>query len=384
MEQTRLAELLQNFQSQCAAENNLCELSVAAGQPDMPIVVLVHGIGGNAKHWSDPLNLNVNDTWLFDLNSNPPKNTKGIATSLPYHPDAAKSWTQFLSENRFSYVNFSQCHPSDLLQYAVTELSAILSYLEKLVFQAIEQEVATNGGSIPPMIILCHSRGGLVTRATLKQLGNSGVPHLRKVISLCTPHQGSYMPKLSNDYNNTLHQNINFDILGNIKFPPPIQGFLDNVLEKNLNDVANKVREAISHSFGAPAMSAGFDELIPGSDMLNNLVQDEQPLPGVQYFGFTGTNPTFVKLFLCELGKVINILEVSSLHLLEVIGKVADSHQSYGDFKEMSEGDSAVAINSANWPPQFNAPQQSFHINHMQALIDSGLQNTVLGILKSN
>ena len=43
----------------------------------------------------------------------------------------------------------------------------------------MDQAAAAGGGDPPPLVLLCHSRGGLVARAALKALGAAGVPHLR-------------------------------------------------------------------------------------------------------------------------------------------------------------------------------------------------------------
>jgi len=71
MDQNTFTGLLGDFQQHCSAENNLPDVTAFAGHLDAPVVVLVHGIGGNAQHWSDPVSLNPNDTWLFDLNATP-------------------------------------------------------------------------------------------------------------------------------------------------------------------------------------------------------------------------------------------------------------------------------------------------------------------------
>lgn len=382
MDQTTFQGLLQTFQAQRSAENSIFDLSATAGNFGSPIVVLVHGIGGNFRHWFDPISMNPNDTWLFDINAHPAKNTSGIGTSPPYQAGANKSWAQYLSDNSITYINFSQAKPGDLLQYAVTELVAVLSSLEKLVFTPYEQDVAANGGTVPPLILLCHSRGGLVTRGALKQLGSAGVPHLRKVITLSTPHQGSYMPRLASDYNNFLHNQINLNILGN-NLPGPIQHFVDNAIEKHLNDLANMVREAMLHSFGSLSQSVGFDELVPGSPMLNDLAMNEQPLPGVQYYGFGGSQPTFVNMYICTMGQAIPLLATASPLLITILSKAANLDDHYGGLKELDQGDSAVALARSHWPDPFGATHQDIKVNHMQALIARPLQDAVLRIIQS-
>jgi|GEM_PF-2237732 len=382
MDHARFEELMRNFQTQCSAENSIFDLTAFAGQPGAPIVVLVHGIGGNFRHWSDPIGMNPNDTWLFDINAHPPKGTNGVGTSPAYSSNAASSWTKILTDNNISYVTFSQAKPGDLIESAVKELVAILSSLEAQVFTPYEQDVAANGGTVPALIIVAHSRGGLVTRHALKQLGSAGLPHLRKVITLCTPHRGSFMPRLSNDYNNFLHNQIDFNILGN-NLPGPIQGFVDKVLEKNLNQVANTVREAMLHSFGTMATSPGFSELEPGSPMFQGLEAGEQALPGVQYYGFGGFNPTFVNVYLCFLGQAVQLIATASPMLVGMLAKVAGVKSNYGGLAELELGDSAVALTSSVWPDQFNGPNKNFRINHMQALIDRPMQDAALQLIKA-
>ncbi len=382
MDQARFEELMRNFQTQCTAESAIFDLEAFAGQVGGPIIVMVHGIGGNFRHFGDPIGMNPNDTWLFDINARPPKETKGVGTSPAYKAGAALSYTQMLHNNNLSYVNFSQAKPGDLIEFAVNELVAILKGLETQVFQPYEADVAANGGTVPALIILAHSRGGLVTRNALKQLGVGGVPHLRKVITLCTPHHGSWMPKLANDYNDFLHNDMNFNILGN-NLPGPIQRFVDSTLEKHLNDVANTIRVSMLHSFGTMATSPGFNELNPDSAMLQGLAPDEQPIPGVQYYSFGGSNPVFMDVFLCVMGQALHLIGSISPLLVSLISKGTSFDDKYGGMKELHNGDSAVSLESSHWPAPFGAQHQDYKVNHMQALIDRPLQDAVLRAIQS-
>ena len=380
MEQTTFEQSLQTFQAQCSPANPIADLSVTPGNTTAPIVVLVHGIGGNAHHWADPTSLNPNDTWLFDINTSPSHDPNGIRTSPPYATGSVRSWTQTLGTKGVTYINFTQViQDDDLIQYPVAQLVAIFDTLEKTVFALYDADVAANGGTVPPLIILCHSRGGLVTRHALKQLGKAGLPHLRKVITLSTPHYGSYMPKLSADYNNGLSTKFDFSWLG-AQLPGPLHSVFENTIDKYLNSLSSLIQNALSHSFGSMATSAGFAELIPGSPMLQALEAGEQPLEGVEYHGFAGTQPAFVNVFLCELGQSVHILSVSSQTLIDMLAK-AGILNSYGGLAELSKGDSAVAVSSSYWPPAFNASHQEFGFNHMQALIDQSLQNAVIALI---
>jgi pimeloyl-ACP methyl ester carboxylesterase len=381
MDQARFETLLRTFQSRCAAEHKIRDLVAVPGQVGAPIVVLVHGIGGNARHWSDPAALNPNETWLFDLKSEPPPARTGILTSPPYAPGSVTNWCRFLQSNHISYINYSIGRPDDLLQHAMQELIALLRMLEQTVFEPYTQELKA-GGQLPRLIILCHSRGGLVTRAALKQLGSAGLPHLSKVISLTTPHQGSYMPRLANDYNKGLQTALDFSGVAQ-RLPVFVRPFFEQAIDRYVDTLANGVREAMLHSFGTLAQGPGFEELIPDGATLTSLAQGERPLPNVRYFGIGGSNPVFVNFYLSGLGQAFYLMAAVGSFLLERLALLPGISTNYGGLAEMIRGDSAVSVTSSMWPSVFGAQHQEFKINHMQALIDPDLQRAVHQIIRS-
>ena len=374
--------LLQDVQQFGRGEHALPDLTVSAGRPDAPLVILIQGIGGNAQHWSDPLSLNPTDTWLFDLNRPPAPGTVGLGSSPTYQPGSVTAWCQLLANNQISYVTWSQSQPADLLQYAVQEAVAVLSGIEQRLFAPYEQDVSANGGQAPPLILLCHSRGGLVARAALKQLGSEGVPHLRKVITVCTPHHGSYMPRLAGDYNTTLSNALDFSTLGQ-SLPSPIRHFLAGTIDPMVTDLANRVRLAMLHSFGTLAQGPGFDELDPDSAMIQGVAQEEQPLPGVQYYSIGGALPTFINFYFCQMGRSFHVLSTASTFLVEQLARIPGVATHYGGLAEIDQGDSAVAPSSSQWPAAFGATHQTARVNHMQALVDPTLQQSVLAIVQA-
>lgn len=382
MEQAAFGQIMSSFEMQVLNTHPLQEFTVTTGQPDMPIVLLVHGIGGNARHWSDPAGVSLNETWLFNTDEKPPHQSgQHLLYSPPYQSNQIRSWTQLLSQNNITVINFSQANSQDTLQLAVDELKVLLDGLAKIVYAAFASAGEANP---PPLIILGHSRGGLVTRAALKQLQSVGeVPaQLKKVITLCTPHQGSYMPKLSNDYNFLISNKLDFSQLGR-SLPGPLAQLMHNTVDKLLGEVEAKVSEALKHSFGTMPSGVGFDELTPGSQMLENLGQDEQPVAGVQYYGFGGSKPVITSLFMSIAGQVVPLLGIAGGVLVGELGKIPEIHSNYEGLAELSQGDSSVALSRAVWPPQFKAPQQNFSINHMQALVHQPLQEAVLAVIHS-
>ncbi len=379
MDQTTFAGLFQAYQDSCRGTQQLPDLTVSAGRYDAPIVLLIHGIGGNVQHWTDPVGLNPNDTWLFDLSATPTQR-RGLAMSPPYQRDQITPWGDFLRGQEISWVTWSQAQANDRIEYAVAEAVRVLSALEQGVFAPYRDDVAINGGTVPPLIILCHSRGGLVARGALKQVGGVGVPHLVRVITLCTPHQGSYMPQLAAAYNGLLKNELDFSTLGD-NLPGPLRAMFERRLESGVASLANQVRNALSHSFGTLAQSPGFDELAPDSAMLRALMDGEQPLPGVEYVAFGGSQPTFVHFYLCEAGRAFHLLATASAFLVEQLSRIPGVGSAFGGLAELSLGDSAVSLTSSHWPEAFGANHQVASVNHMQALVDSSLQQAVRRLL---
>ena len=382
MDQATFEGFLQDFQQHCRAESGLPDLGAVAGRADAPLVVLLHGIGGNAQHWADPIGLNPAETWLFDLSATPPPGVHGIGSSPPYQPGSVTPWCQLLRDSGISYVNWSQARPADPLEYAVPEAVAVLSALEQRVFVPYEQAVATSGGAVPPLGLLCHSRGGLVARAALRQLGAAGVPHLRQVTTLCTPHHGSYVPALADDYNRALSTALDFSALGG-RLPGPLRRLVQGRLDPLLANLANGVREALLHSFGTLAQGPGFDELAPDSAVMRALSEGEEPLPGVRYASFGGSNPTFIHFYLCVAGRAFHLLATASAFLVAQLARLPGVSARYGGLAELDRGDSAVGLASSEWPTAFGATHQVVPVNHMQALIDPALQHAVLDVVRA-
>jgi hypothetical protein len=377
MEQAIFSQLLDTFQTQVGV--NLQALSVMAGQPTAPLVVLVHGIGGNDLHWSDPIHVDINETWLFDINAKPAYKHESFLTSPPYQGNAVSSWIQVLSANGLSWVNFKQAQSQGALQVAVDELKTILSGLEQVVYAAF----TAVGESGPPLVLLCHSRGGLVTRLALKQLGSAGVSHLSKVITLHTPHHGSYMPKLSNDYNNLVNSKIKFNNVLSSDLPGPIRTLVNDLIGQRIVDLETLLATFLKGTFGTQPSGVGFDEMIPGSQTLQDLTQDEQPWPGVQYYSFGGGQPKFVAVYVGIVDQVLHLLDVVGGFLFDELLEQPEIQKLYGGLAELEKGDSAVSLVSSHWPDTFQDTHQDFPINHMQALIHQPLQSAVLQIIKS-
>src|SRR5690348_11660264 len=133
MDKPAFDALFTNFQKATA---NISELNAVSGLVEKPIVVLVHGIDGNADNWSKPLAQPADQSWLFDLITTPAitNNPYEVISSPPLSQTAKnitdKSWTRALTGKGINYINFTQTEPSGELEVAAKDLKTILTNLQ--------------------------------------------------------------------------------------------------------------------------------------------------------------------------------------------------------------------------------------------------------------
>ncbi len=107
MDRDTFTGLGEDFRRQCGTKAALPDLAVE----------LVHGIGGNARHRTDPLSQNPADTWSFALQTRP-QGGQGIGSSPPYQAGSVAPWTELLGDAEMAWISWSQGRSDDLLQYA--------------------------------------------------------------------------------------------------------------------------------------------------------------------------------------------------------------------------------------------------------------------------
>ncbi len=348
-------------------------VEVTDGNRDRPLVLLLHGAKGTILDMVDPA-------------AGPDNNYDHLA---PLRPEVAigqsvypgigiwsccelddkkdvRSWRDVLRENDFATAAYSQVDPDGLLAAPIEQLVGVVQTLK------LPQDGLTipDGKDLPGaykpygrIVLLAHSRGGLLSRAFLKSFPAEATS-ITTLITLHSPHTGSSLGNLA------------VDVTGAIE---DLRSVLGNVVIDALGwlrDMAN-----------APV----YTELGVGSPFLTDLATDELPLKGIEYFTFGGVSVrlTRIKQWVYTLESALpkwrwppyDHARVET----EVPGASPVANSLPDVIEELTEGRGDLLTADSRTRLRFAddtvATHQTNPINHAEALWDPILQQQVLRIL---
>jgi pimeloyl-ACP methyl ester carboxylesterase len=333
-------------------------IEVTDGDPEKPVVVLLHGTGGSRSDMISPgaspdnnydytraLAGTVTVGWrdypgvgvwsCCELDDNPKK--------------TVRSWREALSQYKFRTAVYKQVDPSGFLDAPARELAVVMQALVDY-YKDKKQD--------PRFVLLAHSRGGLLCRKYLKD--NPRRPaRISHLITLHAPHTGSELASIA--------------------------AFLRAQIE-NLEAVIGSLALAVLGWMYDMARSDAYQEMAVGSAFLADLANGEGPQPGIEYFTFGGTSVLLTRItsWVYTLGSALPQWHLPPfLHeraQIEVAGisPVANSLPNIIDELSDGRGDLLTADRRTRLP---FATHQTNPINHAEALWDPTLQAQVLRIL---
>lgn len=292
-------------------------------QPDVPLVVLLHGFRG------------------------------GLA-SMATSPRGGRSWREALRAAGFSTLSYEQAAPGGLLAPNLEQLVEIaagpLSHDRRL--------------RRLPLVIVAHSRGGLLARLLLDRAATAGslrgvLGRMRQVVTLHTPHAGSGLAGLAVGVDRTARR---------------LQAAVASL------GLRPAVLAALCSLSAAPAVA----ELAPGSPTLRALAGRPAPA-GIPWHTFGGVSADLRRI--CALlgpvtpdGRASAPARLAGTRgLSEVLG-VLDRLALLSPALRDGEGDVVVADACARLP--FAASHTVNRLTHVDALWDHGLQEQVIGLLR--
>ncbi len=321
-------------------------------ETDAPVVVLVHGHAVTKKSWTDPYQERLGegltnfDLALTDIENPPSKpffpksNLDWLSFStplreLPEHPD---SMWEFLKRERFNLITWNQRDPNDTYRNGVEELEVILPVTR-----------ARFPGK--PIVLVGHSRGGLVIRKYLQE--QNGAEGVRKVILLGTPNRGSRLASWT-------------DFLA--KFVDVADWFLSPAYKQVKDRAGDKkewIKKVAAHwvLFRDFVTGAAIAEMKPGSELIRSLRKGEgrESSLGIHYINLAGSSNVYTRLYRKEGQDYKRV------------------YSFFDDFWDLfvpdelddGEGDGLVSVARANlrW-----APAVAFPVNHATFLIDEEIK----------
>ncbi|NWF99300.1 MAG: hypothetical protein HXY52_10280 [Nitrospirae bacterium] len=272
-------------------------------------IVLVHGLGMDKNIWFDPSKSRILGG-MFPL--------KILLKKYP----SFKTIFHDLKKYNYPLITWSQRNPAGEIDKVVKELNEIMSIASNMTEKGI--------------IIICHSRGGLIAR---KYLMNSVAP-VKALITISTPHKGSSLARVSK------------------YLSPVVSLFLQFIPEGRRNSTKSAVGK-IMQFLGSKALK----ELLPDSKFFQSL--KDFPVGGVNYFSIGGSTPTLFKL--------------SRISFPDILEKIIPAGLCPDEFR-IDKGDGLVTVESSKllWAQA----HVNFPCNHVSILFDKQVRNYIMKIIK--
>lgn len=355
--------------------------------PSLPLVVLLHGLGGTSLAMTAPANAYPHTT--FDRNAMFPfYSNEGWHAMPPVVPvarmfldppkTALTSWSAALKAAGFTTVTYSQKAPSG-------PLATNLAQLNLLVTEALIGLPHLAGLRV---VFVGHSRGGLLARSFLGAAKNEPalsafLSRVPAVITLHSPNSGSGLAGVVATVDALLERlQIAFTSGGLIV--PSILATLRTLIA----DPAHL-------------------ELAPGSPTLAGIASME-PVAGVTYHTFGGTSTTFARLWASVYtpdsgiplpmlpvfhwgstpvvaGAPLNIASFAPVAAIAQLPLVVEIMSTLVDLAaaapELASGFGDLLVSDAHARLPFAATHTTNPLNHVEALSDPILQAQVVAIL---
>ena len=236
----------------------ITDLEIIRGRPGRPVAVLVHGLGMNRRFWNEPEKCpalgGTSDLSVF-FSEKPAASAAGRISAGVYIPGRVRGLAKALQEAGFGVASWSQRRPAGPIQAAIDELGSVL--------RTIRSRLPSE-----PVVLIGHSRGGLVARHCAATASDPGIAGL---VTLGTPHLGSRLAEIA-------------------KLLTPAASLLNRLLPEDLRGQTVEALKRTAGFFTSPAI----DELKPGTDFIGRLPAPPAHLPRLL---LAGTDPHLFDLY---------------------------------------------------------------------------------------
>jgi len=276
------------------------------GSAGKPLAVFVHGMGMDVRVWSSPGEARV----------------IGGKYSLKIllrnkDSDMISLFSEF-ADLGFPVLAWSQRRPMGPIMTAVSELDSLI---------AAYGRHAGNG-----VVLIGHSRGGLIARKYLQQ----SRPSVRAIFTLATPHKGTEMARWAAALS-------------------PVSSIASRALEIFRKESAQSAFQRILLFL----TSSGLMELLPGSPFYTGLGEIRHK--NILYASAGGKDP--------------DLFRIGELSVSEVARRLLPGRSVPEELKK-GYGDGMVSAESAMLP--FADEHRNVDVNHVEILFDKGVHELVL------
>lgn len=278
------------------------------GDADKPAVIFIHGLGMDRNIWVNPSQSRVLGG-MFPLQILLGKEFPGEQS------ESIRTLFDDLRAEGYSVITWSQKRPAGPIDSVVPELAEVAKI--------------ANGMTDAGIVLVGHSRGGLVGRKYLLRKDKT----VRGLITVSTPHKGSSVARV-------------------VKYLSPLASVLNPLIPKGDRGTRSAAMKRILEFLKSRALT----ELLPGSNFLKTL--KDGPLDWVSYASVGGLKPTLFHLY--------------NLAFPDAFEKVIPESLFPEEMKK-GKGDGLVSAESSKIP--WGGEHLNFDLNHVEILFDERVRN---------
>ncbi len=314
-----------------------------------PVVVFIHGLGMNRKIWTSPCEASIlggvsslalllrDKPERIRLSNMPSVEPQSISTGID--PMEIKTLFHDLWESGYPVVTWSQKRPIGPLIEAVKELRSVISFASSITKNRI--------------ILIGHSRGGLVAR---KYLEESNSKDIKMLITISTPHRGSTMAKW-------------------VSYISPITKIIEPFIGDSSKGMVNMALKRITDFLKSDAIK----ELMPDSLFIKSL----KPLRNIRFISIAGTEPVLFSLWrwrYVDSGDGYYFVPDRIFSFPESIIHIIPQGMLPDEWIH-GRGDGLVSVRSAI--PEDMTDSKIFSVNHARILIDRSSRSYMRSMIET-